>query len=68
MTGKITLKAARVNAGLTQKELAKILGRNEATIVNWEKNPTKITIENFKKICTVLNVQSEQIFLGTKST
>lgn len=34
---KISLEAARVNAGLTQKELAEKLGVSNTTIVNWEK-------------------------------
>ena len=33
---KITLKAARVNAGLTQDETAHALGKTKQTIVNWE--------------------------------
>lgn len=33
---KITLKAARVNAGLTQKEAAQSIGVSVATIKNWE--------------------------------
>lgn len=33
---KISLKAARVNAGLTQMEAARELGIAPLTIVNWE--------------------------------
>lgn len=33
---KITLKAARVNAGLTQEEVAKTLKKSKNTIVNYE--------------------------------
>ena len=39
---KIKLKAARVNAGLTQTEVAQKLNRNKQTIVNWEKGFTEI--------------------------
>lgn len=34
---KISMAAARVNAGLTQKELATACEVAESTIVNWEK-------------------------------
>ena len=34
---KIKLKAARVNAEMTQEDVAKALNRNKQTIVNWEK-------------------------------
>lgn len=33
---KISMAAARVNAGLTQKELATACGVSESTIFNWE--------------------------------
>lgn len=33
---KISVAAARVNAGLTQKELAEKCGVSESTIINWE--------------------------------
>lgn len=63
---KISLKAARVNAGLTQIELAKLLGKSEATIVKWEKDTTGkyITIENLEQICKVLNVPASAIFFN----
>lgn len=59
---QITLKAARVNAGLTQKELAKKIGRNESTIVNWETGRTKINLPDFKELCKILKVKEDNIF------
>lgn len=37
----ITLKAARVNKGLTQREAAKTLGISESTLFGYEKGKTK---------------------------
>lgn len=34
---KVTLKAARVNAGLTQNEAAKRIGVSKETLANWER-------------------------------
>lgn len=34
---KISLAAARVNAGLTQSDVAQMLKVGKQTIVNWEK-------------------------------
>ena len=34
---KISLAAARVNAGLTQAETAEKMGVTKRTIINWEK-------------------------------
>ena len=36
MSIKISMAAARVNAGLTQKQLAVICGVSETTVINWE--------------------------------
>ena len=41
---KIKLNAARVNAGLTQTEVARKLNRNKQTIVNWKKGFTQIKV------------------------
>lgn len=66
MSGKITLKAARVNAGLTQKELAEKVGKSETTIVKWENDQTgkKISIENLEKLCKILNIGFNDIFFN----
>lgn len=40
MSIKITMAAARVNAGLKQKEAAKKIGVTVTTIRNWEKGTT----------------------------
>ena len=37
-----TLKGMRANVGLTQKEMAKLLGVSENTVVNLEKDSTNI--------------------------
>lgn len=34
---KITLAAARVNAGMTQEDVAKKLKVSKKTVINWEK-------------------------------
>ena len=38
---KISLKAARVNANLTQQEVADKIGVSKHTIINWERGRTK---------------------------
>ncbi len=63
---KMTLKSARVNAGYTQKELAKLVGKSETTIVKWESDTSgkKISIENLEKVCNVLKIGMENIFFN----
>ena len=38
---QISLAAARINAQLTQEDIAKKLGVGKQTIVNWEKGKTQ---------------------------
>lgn len=63
MALKLTLKAARVNAGMTQKEVAEKMDRNVSTIINWENGVGKnITWYDFRKICKILKVNPNDIF------
>lgn len=60
---RITLEAARVNAHLTQKELAEILGVSNVTVVNWEKGKTEPSISQLKKISELSGIPSDFIFV-----
>lgn len=61
---KISLEAARVNAGLTQKEAAKRLNVNVATVANWESGKTTPNAEIFIKLCKLYNCPVNAISLG----
>lgn len=58
---KITLRAARVNKGLTQKEMAELVGVNNTTILKWEKGETYPDVINIRKIEEVLGVKYDDI-------
>ena len=62
---QISLKSARVNANLTQKELGQILGVHENTIAKWENNPAEMSIRNAEKICKALKINLSDIFFGS---
>lgn len=49
----MTLKAARVNAELTQREAAKALGISKNTLSNYEQYRTIPDIEKSKKIAAL---------------
>ncbi len=51
----ITLKAARVNAGMSQTEAANRLGISKNTLCNYEKYRTVPDIEMSKKIAALYN-------------
>lgn len=48
---KITLAAARVNAGLSQKEAAERLGVSNKTICSWEKGLSYPKADMIPNIC-----------------
>lgn len=63
MTIKLTLKAARVNAGLTQKQLASLMGISESTMIKWEKSNGKdMKLADFRKLCKILGINPNDIF------
>ena len=65
---KFTLKALRINAGLTQKEVAEKLNRSEKTIGKWEKGTTFPKPMEIDAICELYNVSYDNInFLPTNS-
>jgi transcriptional regulator with XRE-family HTH domain len=50
---KITLKAARVNKGLTQQEVAKAMKKSKNTIVNYENGRSVPDIETGKALASL---------------
>ena len=60
---QITLAAARVNAGLTQKEVAEEMHISKQTLVNWEKGATYPKPAYFEMLCRIYNINRENIFL-----
>lgn len=61
---KITLAAARVNAGLSQEEAAKELNVSKDTLSNYERGKSVPNWETVRKIETVYNFPSDFIFFG----
>lgn len=61
---KITLKAARTNAGYTLSEAAELLGVSVATLHKWEGDSSDIKISSSKKIEEVYGYPTEFIFFG----
>lgn len=62
MEDKITLKAARVNAGYTQEEVAKLMGVSTLTIGKWETNSDVLKLKNAKKLCEIYKKNINDIF------
>lgn len=58
---QISLKAARINAGMQQAEAAEKLGVLRDTIGRWESGKTKPKADQLQKLCEVYGVPIESI-------
>lgn len=63
---KITLKAARVNAGLTQREAAEKADVAIQTLCSWENGKTIPTPLNVMGLCSIYGISVDRIILPTK--
>ena len=58
---RLTLKALRVNKGLTQNEMAKKLGVNKKTVCAWENGKSMPNLDKVEPICSVLGVKYDDV-------
>lgn len=65
---KISLASARVNAGMTQAEIADKMGVSKKTIINWEKGNTSPSFAVIQALSSIYNIPADYIFLPLKST
>ena len=61
---KITLRAARVNAGLSQIEAAKKINVAPTTLRSWEKGATSPKVAQISAICETYGVAYNDIFFN----
>ncbi|MBQ8803438.1 MAG: helix-turn-helix transcriptional regulator [Tyzzerella sp.] len=64
---QISLAAARVNAGLTQDDVAKRMKVSKNTVVAWEKGMTEPKISQSRELSQLYNIPLDNIFLPSKS-
>lgn len=67
-TLQISLAAARVNAGLTQKDVAEKLHVSKRTLINWEKGKVIPSFATVNALSGLYNIPEDNIFLPNKST
>ena len=63
---KMTLRAARAQAGVTRKKVAERLGVNVGTIWRWERGIMSPPADVAEKICALYGVAFEDIDWGKK--
>ncbi|MCY9579590.1 helix-turn-helix transcriptional regulator [Paenibacillus alvei] len=64
---KLTVKMARVFAGLKQREVAEILGVHVQTYMKWERNPEEMSIGTAKQFSRIVGIGVEEIFFDKES-
>lgn len=64
---KVTLAAARKNAGYTQKEVAEKLNVSNRTVLAWEKGEIDVPFSMAQKMCEMYNRPIYSIIFGKKS-
>lgn len=64
---QISLAAARVNAGLTQEDVAKALKVGKQTIVSWEKGKPEPKMSQCRELSKLYKMPLDYIFTPQKS-
>lgn len=64
---RISLKAARVNANLTQEEAAQALGISRDTLRSWEKDPSQVSAKYQARIEAVFGLPIDNIIFFEQS-
>lgn len=62
----ISLRSARVNAGLTIKGAAKIIGIHHETLSKYEKDSSNIPMSLLNKLSNLYQIPTDYIFLGER--
>lgn len=65
---QISLAAARVNAGMTQEDIARAMGVSKTTVVNWEKGKVVPGIPEMEMMSRLYGIPQDYIFLPCYST
>lgn len=65
---RISLAAARVNAKMTQEDVANKMKIGKRTIINWEKGVVKPSFADLNMLSDIYGIPVDNIFLPCEST
>ena len=65
---KITLKAARVNKGYTQNQVADKMNVDPSTVGKWESGRSALSVPQFYRLCNLYGIATDDIILPEKSS
>lgn len=60
---KLTMKALRVNAGLTQREAAKAIGVTIGTLCRWERGQASPPFEKIARLAELYNCSTDNFLM-----
>lgn len=60
---QISIKAARVNAHMTQAEIAEKMGVSVSAVSLWEKDKCDMSARQFSRFCELVGMKRDDIFL-----
>ena len=63
---QISIKGARVDAGLTQAKVAEIMGVTASTVSRWETGKTEMSVNQFAQFCEIVDRGRDDILLRDK--
>lgn len=59
-----TLEQVRKSRGVTKRAMARHLGVSEPTYRKYERDPSCMSVADFRKVCDFLHCRQSVIFLG----
>ncbi len=62
------IRKARLKMGLTQAQLAEMLGKSDNVITNWEKGTNRPDADMIEKLCNILNISPNELLNWEKPT
>ena len=60
----LTLKEARISQRRTVTEMAEYMGVSRQTYHAWEKQPSRVSVQQAKRMCGYLGYALDEIFFG----
>ena len=64
---KLTLEAARHNAGYSQNEAAAKLNVHPQTLASWERDSSKLSYIEANKLANLYGISTDVLFFGRKN-
>ena len=65
---KIHINAARINAGMSQEDLASRMGVSRQTVIAWEQNKREMTTPQVFMFCSITEFSSDGVILPQRYT